>query len=187
MQYDQQHRAQAVEQFSATLIGGGAATVTWSVSGGDAIAGPGTISRNGQYTPPPYLTANSVQVTVTATLTGDGQQHNSSATVTVTPGFLEPLSPENAALGANGTVTVSGYIAEAGGTTGINFAVSNTATGSSGGEGHAGHNDLHAQLDRVYALLGHVHGAGNDFGQRACTLWSGLSALRLQRPRRKFC
>ena len=125
-----------VEQFTATLTGGGAATVTWSVTGGDTNVGPGTISSNGQYTPPPYLTANSVQVTVKATLTSGTS--SSSATVTVTPGFLEPLSPENAALGANGTITVSGYIAEAGGTTGINFALSNTATGSSGGQGALG-------------------------------------------------
>jgi hypothetical protein len=73
---------------------------------------------------------------VTATLTaGTG---TSSATVTVTPGFLEPLSPENVALGANGTATVTGYIAEAGGSTGINYAVSNTSTGSSGGQGSLG-------------------------------------------------
>jgi hypothetical protein len=124
-----------VEQFSATQSGG-AANVTWSVSGGDTNSGPGTISSTGQYTPPPYLTANSVQVTVKATLTaGTG---SSSATVTVTPGFLEPLSPENAALGASGTISVSGYIAEAGGSTGINFALSNTATGSTGGQGTLG-------------------------------------------------
>jgi hypothetical protein len=124
-----------VEQFTATQSGG-AASVTWSVTGGDTNAGPGSISSNGQYTPPPYLTANSVQVTVKATLSaGTG---SSSATVTVTPGFLEPLSPENAALGANGTLTVSGYIAEAGGSTGINFALSNTATGSTGGQGTLG-------------------------------------------------
>jgi hypothetical protein len=56
----------------------------------------------------------------------------------VTPGFLSPLSPENAALGASGTLTVTGYIAEAGGSTGINYAVSNSATGSSGGQGSLG-------------------------------------------------
>ena len=39
---------------------------------------------------------------------------------------------------ANGTVTVTGYIAEAGGSTGINYAVSNSATGSSGGSGSLG-------------------------------------------------
>jgi hypothetical protein len=44
----------------------------------------------------------------------------------VTPGFLQPLTPENAALGANGQVTVTGYLAEAGGYAGINFALSNS-------------------------------------------------------------
>jgi hypothetical protein len=126
-----------VEQFTETQSGGGAATVTWSVSGGDAKTGPGSISAGGQYTPPPYLTANSVQVTVKATPT-TGTASASSATVTVTPGFIAPLTPENAALGANGFITVSGYISEAGGTTGINFALSNTTTGSSGGQGTLG-------------------------------------------------
>ena len=128
-----------VEQFSATLSGGGSASVTWSVSGGDASSGPGTITASGQYTPPGYLTANSVQVTVTATLTsGTGAGTKASAIVTVTPGFLQPLTPENVALGSGGTVTVTGYIAEAGGSTGINYAVSNTATGSGGGQGSVG-------------------------------------------------
>ena len=127
---------QTLEQFTATLSSGGAAGVTWAVSGGDASSGPGTISASGQYTPPQYLTANSVQVTVKATLTsGVG---TSSATLTVTPGFLQPLSPENVALGINATATITGYIAEAGGTTGINYVVSNTSTGSSGGQGSLG-------------------------------------------------
>ncbi len=129
----------AVEQFSATLSGGGAASVTWAVSGGDTAEGAGSITSSGQYTPPPYLTADSVKVTVTATLaSGTGAGTMASATITITPGFLEPLSPENVALGANGTVTITGYIAEAGGSTGINYAVSNSATGSSGGSGSLG-------------------------------------------------
>ena len=66
----------SVEHFIATLANGGAAAVSWTVSGGDANSGPGTISASGQYTPPSYLTANSVSVTVTATL-------NSSTTATV--------------------------------------------------------------------------------------------------------
>ena len=128
----------SVEQFSATLSGG-AATVSWTVSGGDTTAGAGSISSTGQYTPPPYLTADSVKVTVTATVaSGTGAGTTGSASITVTPGFLEPLSPENVALGSNGTVTVAGYIAEAGGSTGINYAVSNSATGSGGGEGSLG-------------------------------------------------
>ncbi len=123
----------AIEQFSATL-GSAAASVTWSVSGGDATAGAGSISSSGQYTPPGYLTADTVSVTVTATLASNTSD-KATATVTVTPGFLEPLTPENMALGATGSATVTGFIAEAGGTDGINYAVSNTATGSSGGQG----------------------------------------------------
>ncbi len=128
-----------MEQFSATLNSGGAAAVTWSTSaGGDANSGRGTIgATTGQYTPPSYLTANSVQVTVTATLTAN-PNISASTTVTITPGFLQPLTPENAALGANGTLTVTGYIAEAGGTTGIVWNLSNTATGTSGGQGSLG-------------------------------------------------
>ena len=58
--------------------------------------------------------------------------------MTITPGFLQPLTPENVALGSGGTVTITGYIAEAGGTTGINYAISSTSTGSSGGQGSVG-------------------------------------------------
>jgi hypothetical protein len=125
------------EQFSAALTSGGAATVNWSVSGGDALAGPGAISSNGQYTPPSYLTANTAPVTVTAKLASNSSV-SASATITVTPGFLQPLTPENVALGANGSLTVTGYIAEAGGTEGINYALSSAPTGSSGGDGTLG-------------------------------------------------
>jgi hypothetical protein len=125
--------SQAVEQFSATL-GGGTANVNWSVSGGDASAGPGTINSSGQYTPPSYLTADNVQVTVTASLNSDPTT-KASTEFTLRPGFLQPLTPENVALGAGGTVTISGYIAEAGGTTGVSYAVAGTSTGSSGGQG----------------------------------------------------
>jgi hypothetical protein len=124
------------EQFSATLSGG-ATSVKWTVSGGDANSGAGTIDSSGRYTPPAYLTANSVQVTVTAAL-ASSPSTTASATLTVTPGFLQPLTPENVALGANGTVTITGYIAEAGGTTGINYAVASSSTGSGGGQGSVG-------------------------------------------------
>ena len=128
-----------VEQLTATLTGGGPAFVTWSVTGGDANSGPGSISPAGQYTPPPYLTADRVQVVVTTTLnskTGTGAK--ATAVLTVTPGFLQPLTPENVALGANGQVTVTGFLAEAGGYEGISFALANSATGSTGGQGSLG-------------------------------------------------
>ncbi|MGA3264829.1 MAG: hypothetical protein ABSC47_12395 [Terracidiphilus sp.] len=129
----------SVEQLTATLAGGGAASVAWSLSGGDANSGPGSINASGQYTPPSYLTADRVDVVVTATLnTNPGAGATATAVLTLTPGFLQPLTPENVAMGANGQVTITGYLAEAGGYTGINFALSSSATGSSGGQGSLG-------------------------------------------------
>jgi hypothetical protein len=123
-----------VQQFSAALNAGGAAQVTWSVSGGDSAAGAGSINAAGQYTPPSYLTADQASVLVTATLKSDPTIRATSL-LTLTPGFLQPLTPENVALGANGTVTITGYLAQAGGSTGIRFALADAAKGSSGGEG----------------------------------------------------
>ncbi len=123
----------AVERFQANL-GSNSAKVQWSVSGGDARAGAGIIDANGQYTPPSYLTADSVQVTVTASLVGDASR-KASTVITLTPGFLQPLAPENVALGASGTTTISAYIAETGGATRVHFALTNSPTGSSGGAG----------------------------------------------------
>ena len=124
----------SVEQFAATLSSGGAAAVTWSLSGGDARGGKGSITSGGAYTPPGFLTADSVKVTVTASLVSNPSS-TASATLTITPGFLQPLSPENAAVGAGGTLTITGVLAEAGGTTKINYTVADTATGSGGGQG----------------------------------------------------
>jgi hypothetical protein len=125
----------AVEQFIATLTSGSAAKVTWLVSGGDAASGPGSITSNGQYTPPSYLTADRVQVVVTAALDSGAR---TSTVLTITPGFLQPLTPENAAIGANGQVTITGYLAEAGGSTNIEFVLTSTAAGSTGGQGSLG-------------------------------------------------
>ncbi len=127
----------SVQQFMATLTGGGAAEVTWSVSGGDATSGPGSINARGQYTPPSYLTADRVEVVVTATLEANPSLRASSV-VTVTPGFLQPLTPENAAVGANGSVSITGILAEAGGTTHIKFALAGSPAGSGSGQGSLG-------------------------------------------------
>ena len=127
----------AVHRFRAALANGAATAVTWSVSGGDAMAGPGHINAVGEYTPPGYLTADSVSVLITARLAAD-PRINATARITVAPGFLQPLTPENVALGANGTVTVTGKLALAGGGTGIQFAVANTASGTGGGQGSLG-------------------------------------------------
>jgi hypothetical protein len=129
----------AAERFTATLASGGAAQVVWSVSGGDSNSGPGTISASGLYTPPSYLTGDSAQVVVKATLVGTGATPIAATSVlTITPGFLQPLTPENAALGAGGATTVTGYIAQAGGSLSINYVLASSPTGSSGGQGSLG-------------------------------------------------
>jgi hypothetical protein len=126
--------ASPVHQFYATLAAGGAAPVTWTVGGGDPASGPGKINDQGQYTPPGYLTSDRAQVQVTATLKSDPTLRATSL-LTLTPGFLQPLTPENAAVGPNGSDTVTGYMAEAGGTSEIHFALSSAPTGDNGGEG----------------------------------------------------
>jgi hypothetical protein len=130
-------RGTPVYRFVARLPNGEAAPVTWSVSGGDAAAGAGSISAAGEYTPPGYLTADQAQVVVTARLASDPRVA-ASAQITVTPGFLQPLTPENVALGPNGTVAVTGRLAVAGGSAGIQFALGNGASDASGGQGSLG-------------------------------------------------
>jgi hypothetical protein len=126
-----------VHQFSAVFNAGGKAPVAWSVSGGDATTGAGNISAAGQYTPPSYLTADRVQVLVTATLKANPSVRATSL-ITVTPGFLQPLTPENVALGPSGTVTITGYLAEAGGSGSIRFSLADSPSSSIGGEGTLG-------------------------------------------------
>jgi hypothetical protein len=139
------HQGSAVHQFAATLAAGGPAAVTWSVLGGDATSGPGKITPSGQYTPPSYITADSVQVLVTATLTANPAVAATSV-LTITPGFLQPLTPENAALGANGVLTLTAYLAEAGGSTGISFSLADAPGGNSGGLGSL--SPVNCQRDR---------------------------------------
>jgi hypothetical protein len=126
-----------VHQFAATLVSGGAAKVTWSVYAGDVTSGPGSINARGQYTPPSYLTSDRVEVVVTATLDADPSLR-ASVVLTVTPGFLQPLTPENAAVGANGSISITGLLAEAGGSSSIHFALAGSAAGQSGGQGWLG-------------------------------------------------
>jgi hypothetical protein len=127
-------RGALTHQFTAQLTGGGAADVAWSVSGGDAVSGAGSINASGQYTPPSYLTADRAEVVVTATLKANPSLRASSL-LTVTPGFLQPLTPENVAVGANGSVTITGFLAEAGGGSGIHFELAGSAAGQGSGQG----------------------------------------------------
>ena len=118
---------------TATLANGEPARVEWSVTGGDPRAGAGSISSDGTYTPPSYLTRDAVTVQVSAVLAGQTAQllpPSDTTALIVTPGFLQPLTPGNLALGPNGTVTVSGSMAEVGGSGGIRFSLASDPAGT---------------------------------------------------------
>lgn len=110
-------------QFKASGVG----KVKWSLSGGDSRSGAGTIDANGLYTPPSYLTSDSATVYVVAADATDITSQV-TATVQVTPGFLQPLSPENAALPTNGTLQIAGSLAEVGDGE-VEWRLSSTADG----------------------------------------------------------
>jgi hypothetical protein len=101
------------DKLTARLASGGPANVTWSVVAGqnDASLGQGTINANGLYIPPTLLSQDQVQVQVMAT-----SRSNPSLTatypLTVTPGFVQVLTPETASLAPGGTIQVKGEIAE---------------------------------------------------------------------------
>ena len=133
-------RGSAAYQFRASLAGGEAADVIWSVSGGDRSAGPGAISAKGQYIPPGYLSSDHVEVLVTASLRSNPAVQATSL-LNLTPGFLQPLTPENVATGAGQTIPVTGVIAEAGGASEIHFALADTPAGTGTGLGSLGATD----------------------------------------------
>ncbi len=85
----------------------------WALAGGqnDASIGQGSIDANGVYTPPPLISQDAVGVTVKAILKGDPVVV-ASYSLTVTPGFVQALAPENATLAPGGALRVSGEISE---------------------------------------------------------------------------
>jgi hypothetical protein len=116
-------------QYTATLPNGEPAKVDWSVAGGDPTSGPGSISSSGLYTPPNYLTQDAISVAVNASQPGSFEPVG-TAELTVTPGFLQPLTPGNLALGASGSVTISGSMTEVGGANGIHFTIASDPSGT---------------------------------------------------------
>jgi hypothetical protein len=100
-------------KLSAVLPSGEPAEVSWSVESGDNASslGEGRIDFSGTYTPPAALSRNSVQVHIAARLVSDPTVIASSV-ITVTPGFVQSLLPENAALTPGGTLDVTAEIAE---------------------------------------------------------------------------
>lgn len=123
-------------QLTATLNAGGPATVNWAILSGqnDPNVGQGSINANGLYTPPPYLSQDSVQVKVQANLTSNIYTV-ATAVLTVTPGFNQAVAPENATLSTGSTVQLAGVLAEFNTGT-INWSLSNS-TGSATNPGSA--------------------------------------------------
>jgi hypothetical protein len=101
------------DQLTARLASGAPANVKWTIATGqnDASLGQGSMSANGTYTPPPLLSRDQVQVQVMATSRSDPAA-TATYPLTVTPGFVQVLTPETAAVAPGGTVQVKGEIAE---------------------------------------------------------------------------
>ena len=120
-------------QFTATLSNGQPTTnVTWTVTTGtndNSQLGQGTIDSTGLYTPPSALSKDSVQIQVQANLNSNVYQPV-TAVVTVTPGFIQSVTPENATLSSGATVPLTAMIAELGGGS-INWSLSTSPSGGS--------------------------------------------------------
>ena len=122
-------------QFTATLASGQPATnINWAVTTGNndtTTLGNGafTSSTSGLYFPPSALSRDSIQVQVQANLTTNAFQ-TATAVVTVTPGFIQTVTPENATLSTGATVPLSAAIAELGGGS-INWSLATSPSGGS--------------------------------------------------------
>lgn len=115
-------------QFSVSSSSGNPGTVQWSVFGGDS-GGPGSISANGLYFPPSSLSHNLVVVGVTATAQrSDGSQVSVTAQVTVTPGFLTPIAPENLAITPGTTAQFVAVLGQVGGGS-VTWSLNSTSRG----------------------------------------------------------
>jgi hypothetical protein len=99
--------------FTALLSSGEPANVSWSIAEGENASslGEGHIDAKGLYTPPSALSLDHVQIRILATLKSDPSSQ-ASEMVTVTPGLVQSLLPENAALTPGSAVEVTAEIAE---------------------------------------------------------------------------
>ncbi len=100
-------------QLSARLPSGARANVKWTILSGqnDAALGQGAIQANGVYSPPPLLSRDQVQVQILATSQTDPAT-TANYRLTVTPGFVQVLTPETATLAPGSNLQVRGQIAE---------------------------------------------------------------------------
>ena len=87
--------------------------VVWSVVSGTNAAslGQGSVDASGIYTAPGSLSADSITVRIEARRKDD-QADAASTTLTVQPGFVQPLLPQDVALTPGATAQVTAEIAE---------------------------------------------------------------------------
>ena len=117
-------------KFTALLPSGDRASVKWTIADGENASslGQGHIDASGVYTPPGALSRNSVVVHVQAHL-GSDPSAIATASISVTPGFVQSLLPENAALTAGATLEATAEIAEVNAGS-VKWALSSSTAGS---------------------------------------------------------
>ncbi len=116
-------------QFTAMMPNGTpAANVHWVVLSGqnNSQIGQGTIDANGLYTPPVGLSQDSVQVKIQANLP-NAAFSPVTAVVTVTPGFIQTITPQTATLSGGSTLQLNAAIAEIGAGS-VNWSLSTSPT-----------------------------------------------------------
>jgi hypothetical protein len=122
-------------QFTATLANGSAATnIHWAILSGQNSSqiGEGSIDpASGLYYPPSALSQDTVQVKVQANLTSNTYQ-TATSVITVTPGFIQFVTPETATVAAGATLPVTATIGEVGSGS-INWSLSTSPSSSSAG------------------------------------------------------
>lgn len=116
-------------QFTATSKSGVPVIVNWSVAGGDN-GDPGSITSSGLYFPPFSISHSVAIVAVTAAQqTSTGSILTATARITVTPGFIAPITPENLTATPNSAVQLVAVLGQVGGGS-VTWSLSSTAGGS---------------------------------------------------------
>ncbi len=135
-------------RFLAQLPSGESAAVIWSVTGGDNASslGEGHIDSNGVYTPPAALSQDTVQIHVTAALKNDPSEM-ATASLRVTPGFVQSLLPENASLAAGATLEATAEIAEVNAGA-VRWSLSSTDAASGADKGTLSNQSCERSLDQ---------------------------------------
>jgi hypothetical protein len=117
------------DQLTATSSSGAPVAANWSIAEGqnDGSLGQGTISTSGLYTPPPLLSRDTVNVEIKASFANDPATA-AIYSLTVTPSFVQSLTPETASLAPGGTLQVTGELAEVNSGS-IHWSLATNATG----------------------------------------------------------